>query len=465
MKLYSILTIVLLSLSITISADAQEKPVIDKAYKSAVVEKLSGLIIKYYVYEDVAQKTVDHLKQQSEAGKFDAQKDLKSFSKALTETVQAINKDKHMRVHLRRQSKAPDNSPEKKIEDMIYRFNSRRESNAGFREVRMIKGNIGYLDLRGFAGVDWGAKVADRYMYLLASTDAIIIDLRKNGGGDPSMVQYLCSYFFDQKVHLNSLYWRDGDQTEEYWTLDKIGGQKMPDVPLFVLTAKRTFSGAEEFSYNMQTRKRATLIGETTGGGANPGDILSINKELEVFIPTGAAVNPVTKTNWEGTGVIPEVKVPAEEALDKAIELATTAAEEFRKQNDASNSTLFTDLQTALSSYKQDVSDTKIMEKLTACQKSGLLSEWDINTLGYEYLVGNKNSVVAEVLFKANTILYPESANTYDSYGEALVANGKIEEAISSYEKAVKLAKAKKDSNLNLFKKNLEKVKAMTIQK
>ena len=465
MKISSILSILFLSLIINSNGTAQEKPVLDKAYKNAAVEKLSQLIIDHYVYEEVAQKTVAHLKQESRSGKFDGLNDLKGFANALTETVQAINKDKHMRIHLKRQSKAPDNSMEKKVEDMLYRFNSRRRSIAGFREVRRLEGNVGYLDLRGFAGVSWGAEVADRYMYLMASTDAIIIDLRKNGGGDPSMVQYLCSYFFDEKVHLNSLYWREGDRTDDFWTLDEVGGQKMPDVPLFVLTSSRTFSGAEEFAYNMQTRKRATLVGATTGGGANPGDILSINKELEVFLPTGAAINPITKTNWEGVGVIPEVKVQAEDALDKATELAKIAAEEFRKSNDAKNSALFIAFQKELNTYKQGASDAGIVEKLIACQKADLLSEGDINSLGYEYLITNKNGIAAEAIFRVNTLLYPESANTYDSYGEALAANGKLQEAISSYEKAVKLAEAKKDGNLNLFKKNLMKVKAMTSQK
>ena len=113
------------------------------------------------------------------------------------------------------------------------------------------------------------------------------------------------SYFFDQKLLLNSLYWREGDRTQEFWTLADVGGMKMPDVPLFVMTSNRTFSGAEEFSYNMQTQKRATLVGQTTGGGANPGGTMRINDNLSVFIPTGKAINPITKTNWEGVGVVP----------------------------------------------------------------------------------------------------------------------------------------------------------------
>ncbi len=135
------------------------------------------------------------------------------------------------------------------------------------------------------------------------------------------MVQYLCSYFFDQKIHLNSIYSRLNNSTREFWTID-VNGEKRPAIPLFVLTSSRTFSGAEEFSYNMQTQKRATIIGETTGGGANPGGYFPVNNELSIFIPTGKAINPVTNTNWEGVGVKPDIAVPVNDALNKAIELA-----------------------------------------------------------------------------------------------------------------------------------------------
>ncbi|MDJ0764442.1 MAG: S41 family peptidase [Myxococcota bacterium] len=127
------------------------------------------------------------------------------------------------------------------------------------------------------------------------------------------------------------MYWRAGDRTEEFWTLDEIDGKKRPDVPVFVLTSDRTFSGAEEFTYNLQTRKRATIVGETTGGGANPGEVFDISPHLGIFVSTGKAINPVTKTNWEGIGVKPDVEVDAEHALEKATALAKRAARKYRK--------------------------------------------------------------------------------------------------------------------------------------
>jgi C-terminal processing protease CtpA/Prc len=247
------------------------------------------------------------LESKLKSGVFDTIQSAKSFAQVLTETVQSVNHDKHMRVRVN-----TNNEP--------GRSNNTAPDNGGFRESKIIEGNIGYIDMRGFLPAEFASTKADEHMKKLEGVSAMIIDLRRNGGGSPDMVQYLCSYFFDDRLHLNSLYYRTTNQTTEYYTID-VNGTKMPKVPLFILTSNRTFSGAEEFCYNMQTRKRATLIGETTGGGANPGGSFRINDTFTIFIPTGRAINPVTGTNWEGVGVVPDVKISADDALDKALEL------------------------------------------------------------------------------------------------------------------------------------------------
>lgn len=164
-----------------------------------------------------------------------------------------------------------------------------------------------------------------------ANSDALIVDLRQNGGGDPAMVQLISSDLFDEPTHLNSLYFRAEDSLEEFWTLDEVVGQRMADNPVFVLTSSSTFSAAEEFTYNLKCLGRATIVGETTGGGAHPGGVTPLHESLSVFIPAGRAINPITGTNWEGTGVIPDVPVEANAALDKALELAGQAAQERRE--------------------------------------------------------------------------------------------------------------------------------------
>ena len=301
-----------------------------KEYKTEVVAKLSQLMNDFYVFPEVAKATQVHLETQLKKGHFDEYDDNESFAEALTESVQAINKDKHMRIWQNPPFEAPKMTPDRMVEEKLHQRKRHRDYNGGFHSVKVLEGNVGYLDLRGFAGLGQGKEFADAYMKLIAQTDAVIIDLSQNGGGDPAMVQYLCSYFFDEVVHLNSLYFRSSDKTIDFYSLEEVDGIKMTDVPLFVITGERTFSGAEEFAYNMQTRKRATLIGQTTRGGANPGGVRGINDHLSVFIPTGKAINPITKTNWEGTGVVPEIITTTEETLSKTQSLAAAAAEQHR---------------------------------------------------------------------------------------------------------------------------------------
>lgn len=459
MKKYMIypLLICLLALSLTTSVKAQDEA-LTADFKKSTVERLDALLNQHYVFPDVAKKTGEHLKSQLEAGFFDKYQDTKSFADALTTEVQAITKDKHLRIRPALQRATQRATPEQMIDGRLQDREWQRANTAGFASAKKLEGNIGYLDLRGFAPPQAGAPIADHYMGLLATSDAIIIDLRKNGGGSPAMVQYLCSYFFDKHIHLNSLYWREGDRTEDFWTLDKVGGKKMPDVPLFVLTSKFTFSGAEEFSYNMQTQKRATLVGETTGGGANPGGSMPVNDKLIVFIPTGKAINPVTKTNWEGVGVVPDVQVPEAEALDKALELATDAAAGFRRKSKEQYTLMLRELFDNLEKYTPPASGEGVLASLKKSCEAGLLDETDINMLGYEYLMQHNKPQTAELIFQCNTVLFPNSANVYDSYGEALAANGKMDDALKAYRKAVETAKAGNDSNLVMFEENLKKL-------
>jgi C-terminal processing protease CtpA/Prc len=164
-------------------------------------------------------------------------------------------------------------------------------------------------------------------MSAASNAKALIIDLRANGGGSPRTVALVASYLFGARpVLLNSIYLRPTGQTENSYTEPKVSGRKFgPDKPVFVLTSSRTFSAAEEFAYDLQTRKRATIVGATTGGGANPGRPVPLPYGMTLFVPTGRAINPITKTNWEGVGVKPDVAVDADNALDVAHRLAEEA--------------------------------------------------------------------------------------------------------------------------------------------
>ena len=158
--------------------------------------------------------------------------------------------------------------------------------------------------------------------------NAIIFDLRDNHGGDPNMVALIATYLFDHPTHLNDIYNRRENSTHQYWTLSDVPGKRLVDKPAYVLTSSETFSGAEEFSYDLKNLKRATLVGETTGGGAHLVSGHRIDDHFEIGVPFARGINPISKTDWEGTGVQPDVKVNAANALETAEKLARRKLQE-----------------------------------------------------------------------------------------------------------------------------------------
>ncbi len=450
-----------------------QMPALDEAQKKSSIEALCKNMEAQYVFEDVAKSCTERLQSELKSGHFAEVADWKAFAEALTVSLQAVSKDKHIRVRLTPAARQAANGSEPKKEvapptapdhlTMLAEYRREQDRRAGgFAEARILENNIGYIDIRGFAQPNVGAPVADAYMALVKGCDALIIDLRRNGGGSPRMVQYLCSYFFTERVHLNSLYYREGERTEEFWTVP-VKGQIQPNLPLFILTSDYTFSGAEEFSYNMQTRKRATIVGDTTGGGANPGSLQPINEVLEIFVPNGRAINPITKTNWEGTGVRPDVLTSSEESLAKATELAVAAGKTYRSEQTKQQERLFDEIRQPLAQLKKTPTDAEAEKKLLAAFqkaiKEGILDEEYINFLGYEYLLHSNDSQTAELVFKANTQLFPQSANAQDSYAGALLQSGKQRQAVQYYEKAVLMGREQKDPLLPIFKENLKKAK------
>jgi hypothetical protein len=293
-----------------------------------LVEALATKIEDLYVFPDVAHQIGAKLRERLYAGAYEGV-GLETLTVRLTTDLRSVNNDKHLGVsplRPRQQERAPDPAQQ----DREFRAEMRR-SNYGFQKVEILDGNIGYLELSGFASLELGRDTAAGAMAFLANVDALIFDLRRNGGGDPTMIQFLTTYLLAERTHLNSFEWRGRDGLEEFWTFDEVPGKRLVDVPVFVLTSSSTFSAAEEFTYNLRNLERATIVGATTGGGAHPGGGHEIAGLIGVFIPQGRAINPITKTNWEGVGVEPHVKVPAEQALDAAKREAARAIAERRK--------------------------------------------------------------------------------------------------------------------------------------
>jgi retinol-binding protein 3 len=294
---------------------------ISKELTKQTVETLAAAMKSDYVFPEVADKVDSMLRERLKKGEYDSVSSGQELAKLLTEQMNAICKDAHLGVRYsaqplpaRQQRREPSPEEIKRAQEFT------RQTNSGYEKVERLLGNVGYLEVRSFGADAEEAKApAAAAMNFLSNTAALIIDVRRNGGGQPEHVQLLCSYLFgDEPVHLNDLYFREGNKTEEFWTLKAVDGRRYQGKPVYVLASKRTGSGAEEFCYNLQNLKRATIVGESTWGGANPGGTQRLNDHFAVFIPTGRAINPITKTNWEGTGVQPDVAVPADQALKTA---------------------------------------------------------------------------------------------------------------------------------------------------
>ena len=198
-----------------------------------------------------------------------------------------------------------------------------RLDNFGIHRVERLAGNVGYLDIRRVPVPANAGPAISAAMELVAGTHALVIDLRRNGGGSPEGVVLWCSYLFpDGPVHLNDIFSADTGETRQYWVLPYLPGPRYLDRPVYVLTSSRTFSGGEDFAYTLQALDRAQLIGETTGGGAHPTRPFGISPAVHIAIPFARSVNPVTGTNWQGTGVVPDIAVPADLAHDTAYAMA-----------------------------------------------------------------------------------------------------------------------------------------------
>jgi len=295
---------------------------IDAAARTRVIDGAIAQLNEFYVFPETAKKMGDLVKSKQKKGDYDSITDGDAFAKKLTDNFQEVSHDKHLRVDF---SPAPmpdrHEGPPNADERARYRKDMER-MNCGFDKVEILSGNVGYLKFNFFADPEICGPTAVAAMNFLANVDAIIFDLRENGGGDPKMIAFVSTYLFSEPTHLNDLWERKGDVTHQYWTLPYVPGKHLDGKPAYVLTSKETFSGAEEFSYNLKNLKRATIIGETTGGGAHPVNGHRIDDHFMIGVPFARAINPISKTNWEGTGVDPDVKVPAPDALATAQKLA-----------------------------------------------------------------------------------------------------------------------------------------------
>lgn len=300
---------------------------IDAAMRDSTIEGAIAKLRELYVFEESAQAMADAIERRRRRGEYNAVTSGPEFAELLTTHLREVSNDLHLRVNFSPVANPPPPATPEPSPDAREQYRRQMARvNCGFEKVEILPGNVGYLKFNMFAEPGVCGPTATAAMNFLEHVDALIVDMRENGGGAPAMVAYVTSYLFETPTHLNDLYNRAEDTTRQWWTLPHVPGGRLAEQPVYVLTSQRTFSGGEEFTYNLKSLGRATIVGETTGGGAHPVRGEWINEQFTIGVPFARAINPITKTNWEGTGVEPDVEVPAAEALDKARELIGAAA-------------------------------------------------------------------------------------------------------------------------------------------
>jgi len=291
---------------------------VDVKLQAEVIDSVMAAFRDYYIFPDVAARMEKSIRLRYKRGEYKEINSLREFARQLTLDLRQVSKDRHIGVMFIPDAEMGRFANPSPADDSAEIAEVRRK-NFGFRKLEILSGDVGYLDLTGFIDARYASATAIAAMNYLGNSDAIIFDLRENGGGSPTMIQLICSYLFDEPTHLNDFYSRKADDTKQFWTQASVIGPRLAETPVYILTSDFTFSAAEEFTYDLQVLKRATVVGDTTGGGAHPvGGHFWPNLNVGARIPDARAVNPVTHTNWEGSGIVPDIVVPAEAALDRA---------------------------------------------------------------------------------------------------------------------------------------------------
>jgi tetratricopeptide (TPR) repeat protein len=420
---------------------AQSNNIFNTPYKMKVLHKVDSLLETKYVLAEMAEKYADKFRKKYKSGYYHSCADPKEFAEKITEALIDITHDSHIKLRLIESSDIGEN-PESSLHHPVRYHILGINENKGFSKIEWIEGNIGYLDIRRFYLYSDVQDLVDCSMRMLLNANAIIIDLRENGGGSGD---YLSSYFLKYPTQLNSWYSREEDFLTEFWAAEKPGLEQLTEIPLFVLTSRRTFSAAESFAYDMKVRKRATIVGDSTKGGAHSVDLYKINEQFEIYIPTARAINPVTGENWERTGVIPDVLIESESALDTAIILARKAAEKIARIRDMKLKLAVEEMQvymdraeTLFKENKEAKAENALDSVFQIAHNHGLINEFFIDVLAYNFF-SQENEQILYAILRKKIEFFPKSPTAYESMAYAYYKNHKYKNAVENYEIVLKL--------------------------
>lgn len=360
-----------------------------------------------YVFPETGEKVKIQLRKNLESGKYDGITDFSEFARVVNKDMFSVSNDKHLKIRY-----APDEisdmknrkalTAREKSEEHIRGRRASAKNNHGFAETKIFPGNIGYLKLNEFEKSAYSSETAAAAMTFVANSDVLIIDLRTNNGGWPSGTQTMLSYFFEyEDLTKNTLLFEQWKtctgEVIQYRLLPCVAGERITEQPVYILTSKRTYSAAETFTDVLQKHGRAIIVGETTRGGANGTRGPEILTDYFIVkMPVSRTINPVTGTNWEGTGIEPDIKIESGKAMEKAMQLALSG----------------------------------IIERNPG--------EGFLNGIGYSYI----NEGMIEIAVQIFTVMvekYPASANAYDSLAEACMISGDDAAAITNYRRSLEL--------------------------
>jgi len=412
-----------------------------RAHKDGVLQKIAGLIESKYVMADKAKGYADEFRARCASGTYGSLTEAKDFADKVTADLIAITHDKHLNFRVIVPSDIGEKA-EGSLRHPVRYFRLRAKENAGFYKLEWIEPRIGYLDLRRFYSFGEAKDMAVATMTFLANARAIIIDVRENGGGSGD---YLSSYFLPYPTQLSGAYSRQDGSLTEIWTRRDIGMEPRTDVPLFILTGPNTFSAAEYFAYDLKTRKRATLVGEPTKGGAHSVDLFAIDDQFEFYISTARAVSPVTGENWEGTGVLPDLPVPAAQALDAAIVEARKAAETYGRTEDESLKNAVEEMQSRADNAarlyregKKEAADAELDSLFKIASQAGLISEFFIDVFAYNFQSPQDERMQFAILAK-NIEFFPESPTAFERLAYVYDSKGNKDLALRYFQKVLAL--------------------------
>ncbi|MEP5610724.1 MAG: S41 family peptidase [Cyclobacteriaceae bacterium] len=319
MKRIKFYVLAMVTASISCTSLAQET--LDNGYVEKIVNEIAEHYQTEYTFPDKGLEVQATLLANLAGKKYQNLLSYDSLAAQLQRDIQIVTSDKHAAVFHRK--KEPENDKESAPAQPSVNEFLKSIENYGFTDVEILEGNIGYVKMPVFFPIqmDEKAKVAaDDMMEKFQKCKYIIFDLTACGGGDPNMISYLISYLYPENanVHLNDFFYRPTGATMSTYTT-KVNGQPLPDVEVYVMISSKTFSAGEEFTYDLKYLERATIVGETSGGGAHTVEPRILDEQFELMMPTGRAINPITKTNWEGSGVTPHIKSEASKSLETTL--------------------------------------------------------------------------------------------------------------------------------------------------